>query len=318
MRRGDGVTPESLAGLTRSLFATVDGSKNRTVFLLIMMVILASFLFPPPAFSRLNLPQHQETVSITGQDHEALRDFFGQSRRYGRSRQPNDQVRRILLEALPGVYTRGCAEVVSTWGTQAEGTAAMAIKVLHVEGRRNDKPVSVLIAYGCFSTAKEYVNQFRDERLAALVIDREVSRLFMVPHEKDCHNCPDLTHITLDKVVNLFGKTVVGISFATSSENPCCNGPSAWKEERVNFYVLKDNGVRPAGSALKRRWTKEHDDEAGDEETGYSAAVILKKDMKGNIVGILSPYKLKKNGKLVEKGMVRYNWDNGKEEFVRE
>lgn len=292
--------------------------KDRTAFLPIIMVILLSFLFPSEAFSRLNLPQHEERVRITGPDHETLKDFFAPLRRSIRNGQPNEPVRRILLEALPEAYRRGCTDVVSNWGTQAEGTAAMAIKVLHVEGRKEGKPVRALVAYGCFSMAKEYANRFRDERLAALVIDREVSYLLMLPNKKDCDNCADLTRITLDKVIHLFGKTVVGISFSSSNENPCCDGPSAWKEERVNFYVLKDSMVRPAGSALKRRWNNDHDDETGDEETNYSAAVILKKDMKGNVVGILSPYRLKKNGKLAEKGLVRYNWDNEKEEFVRE
>jgi hypothetical protein len=283
-----------------------------------MMIVLSPLFLPTQVFCRLNLPQEPHRVSIKGPEHETLYDFFARFDRRQAHGQVTDDVRRLLLHALPDVYGKSCTGVVSYWGAAAEGSAVMTVKVLHVEGRRQEKPVRVLIAYGCFSTAKEYATRFRDERLAVLVVDRNSSHLSTLPNGKDCENCPDLTRITLDKVIGLFGRTVVGLSFLTTSDNPCCTGPSSWKEERVNYYVMKDGGVKPAGSALKKRWVAEHNDAGGVLETDYSASIIFKKDMKGNIVGILAPYTLKQNGRILEKGMARYNWINESEEFRRE
>jgi hypothetical protein len=54
------------------------------------------------------------------------------------------------------------------------------------------------------------------------------------------------------------------------------------------------------------------------EKTVFSASVIFKKGMKGNIIGILSPYTVAKNARRSGKGMVRYDWNSEREEFMKE
>ena len=79
---------------------------------------------------------------------------------------------------------------------------------------------------------------------------------------------------------------------------------------------MDEQGVKPAGSVLKRRDNLP----GGSLEVArtYEAALVLKKDMKGNITGILSPYVIKDNGKASMKGMFRFNWDPVRGEFVQE
>ena len=139
----------------------------------------------------------------------------------------------------------------------------------------------------------------------------------MMPDDADCENCSFLTRIRPEKEVHIGGKCVVGLNFLKTNGNPCCALSSTVKEERVNFYLMQDNGVKPAGWVLKAR-----DPYAGsgadNEKTVYNAAVIFKKDMKGNIIGVLSPYTLATSGKRSGKGMVRYDWNSERKEFVKE
>jgi hypothetical protein len=292
--------------------------KHKELYLLVMTVVFALAFWPGPAWCRLNLPQLQEQKAIGGPDHQALKEFLARFDRRGGNGFATDRVRAVLIAALPESFRQGCGEVVGNWGTLAEGTATLSVKVLYVDSGKQDIPAKALLAYGCFSTAREYANRYRDERLGLLVVGRDSSRLTLIPDVQDCENCSELSRITLDKVIRLFGRTVVGLSFLKSTDNPCCGGPDSFKEERVNLYVMKENGIKQAGSLLKRQDHRSADATSQDEHTLYEAGLILKKDMKGNIVGILSPYKIKKNNKLTQKGMIRYNWNMEKEEFIKE
>ncbi len=90
------------------------------------------------------------------------------------------------------------------------------------------------------------------------------------------------------------------------------------KDERVNFYLMQDNGIKPAGSVLKSREEHTGANGANEEKTVYSASIIFKKDMKGNIIGILVPYTVVRNARRSGKGMLRYDWNSGTGEFVKE
>ena len=140
----------------------------------------------------------------------------------------------------------------------------------------------------------------------------------MMPDDGDCENCQALTRILPEKEIHIGGKCVVGLSVLKTSENPCCTLSAATKEERVNFYLMQDNGIKPAGSVLKGREEYAGTNGANKERTVYGASIIFKKDMKGNIIGILSPYTVVKNARRSGKGMVRYYWNSEKEEFMKE
>jgi len=291
---------------------------NFPTFLLSAVIVTLSVVFPSPAFCRLNLPELEGHTVIEGRDHRMLKDFFARFQQEDIQRSPGGEVKRILLEALPEAYKNGCTDMVAHWGAAADGTEALSVKVLHVEGGDQERSVRALLAYACFSRAKEYVNHFRDERLAALIVDRNASRLSMMPDDGDCENCQALTRILPEKEIHIGGKCVVGLSVLKTSENPCCTLSAATKEERVNFYLMQDNGIKPAGSVLKGREEYAGTNGANKERTVYGASIIFKKDMKGNIIGILSPYTVVKNARRSGKGMVRYYWNSEKEEFMKE
>ena len=109
---------------------------------------------------------------------------------------------------------------------------------------------------------------------------------------------------------------MVGLNFAALGDDPDGAG-AAVKQETVNFYLFQDNGVKFAGSVLKVREERAREGQTGAKSL-YRGSIIFKKDMKGNIIGILSPYTVTEEGKRIDKGMVRYAWDAAREAFVRE
>ena len=111
---------------------------------------------------------------------------------------------------------------------------------------------------------------------------------------------------------------MIGLNFTASNENLSEAGPAiVLREERVNFYLFEDNGIKFAGSVLKVREEPPAQGAGGAKEV-YNGAIVFKKDMKGNIIGILSPYTVTSGETRIEKGMVRYDWDIEKEIFMKE
>jgi hypothetical protein len=288
--------------------------QNVPAFLPLLVTLALCMAWPSPAPARLNLPEAEGSAAVEGQDHQVLKEFFSRLGRGETEQLPAGPVRQILLAALPEAYRRGCTEMVARWGEQAAGTAAMSVGVLHVEARGEERPVRALLSYGCFSTAPAYEGKFRDERLASLTVERAASRIVMMPDEKDCEDCSVMTRIVREKDVRIGRRGVVGLGFVKTGENPCCQKDPG-RQERVHFYVFDEAGIKRAGSVLKR--LEEYAGGAGGERTVYSAAVIFKKDMRGNIVGILSPYRLMKGAGQVDRGMVRYEWDGARLEFLK-
>jgi hypothetical protein len=286
--------------------------RRGSVIVLAVVIVCVSVLVPRQASCRLNLPEIGAQTVIEGQSHQVLGEHFDRLAA-GSAREPSGgQAATVLVQALPDAYRSGCGEMVRRWGPAAEGTAGMSVRVLYVEPKSEGRPVRALLAYACYSTAPgQGPSQARDERLAALVVGPRAARLTMLPDDSDREDCPTLTRIHPDKEVHIGGKSVVGLSFLKSNKNPCC-APAGDTEERINFYLVKDDAIGEAGSVLKAR--ERHGD---DGKTVYSAGVVFKKDMKGNIVGILSPYKVK-NPRWSDRGMVRYRWRGETEGFVKE
>jgi hypothetical protein len=296
----------------------VGMKKHRALgfFLIVLTGVLSVAAFRSVAFCRLNLPQIEQQTTIEGRDHQVLKDSLLRFEQEKANNSPNDLLKRVLLRALPGVYRMGCREMVDQWGPAAEGTAALSVRVLHVEAGKEENPARALLAYTCSSGAGGQAGPYRDERLGALVIERNSSRLSMMAQDKDCETCPELVRITPEKDVRIGGKGLIGLNFLKSNENPCCGKVDILKEERVYFYLFQDDGVKPAGSVLKGREESVRSGEANPVKTVYRAGVVFKKDMKGNIVGILSPYTVEKNDRRTDKGMIRFNWDGERGEFV--
>ncbi|OPY68244.1 MAG: hypothetical protein A4E57_01887 [Syntrophorhabdaceae bacterium PtaU1.Bin034] len=293
--------------------------KGKTFYFpLIVIAGILSLVFSGPAFCRPNVPQAGHQSLIEGEDHQALKDFFARYEQDKANRSLSDRVRRILLRALPETYRSHCSETAAQCGRSDGRAAGISTRLLYVEKIKDERPIRCLIAYACFSKEKES-NQFRDERLAALVIDRTTSRLTIMPDNQDDEAPAGLSRIQMEKTVRIGGKGVIGLSFQRSNENPCADAPErVLKEDRVYFYVINDNEVKPAGSALKRHEEYAVIDGKVVEKTVYNAGIVFKKDMKGNIIGILAPYTVKKDDIQTGKGLTRYNWSREREEFIRE
>jgi len=288
------------------------------VILLVLVAVLSAALGRSSAFCSPDPTQVERQTQIRGQDCQTLKDFFARLEQDKTNKAPSEEVRRILLQALPEAYRKGWVETMSRAGTGTEGSACMTVRVLYVEGRK-EEAIRALITYTILLRTGEASATSYDERLGALVILRDAARLSIMEQEKDREG-PQLVRILPEKEVRIGGKGVIGLNFAGSNENPIDGGDGAAapvKEERVNFYVFRDYEIKPAGSVLKSREERLRE---GDSyvRSVYSGAVIFKKDMKGNIIGILSPYTVSRDDRRIEKGMVRYNWDGEKETFVKE
>jgi hypothetical protein len=268
-------------------------------------------------YCRFNLPQVEWQTRIEGQDHRALKGYFSHLERGKVNVSPDGRVSAVLLQNLPEVYRKGCDELVNQWGAAALGTAGLGVRILYIEGNKDERGTHALLSYVCFSRVEE--NSFRDERLASLAMEKDSSQLSMIPQKPNCETCSELVRIVPEKEVRIGGRSVVGLNFVTSSENPCCSSSaSTFKEERINFFLFDGMETKPAGSVLKTREEVISTRGSGDVQTVYTAGLVFKKDMKGNIIGILSPYTIKRNSVWSDKGMLRFDWDGGRGEFVRE
>jgi hypothetical protein len=282
-----------------------------------VVVALLSGLLPHGTLCAADSLPVPSEVTIEGQDHHTLKDFFKRFEQDKVNRLPSEAVSQVLYRALPEAYKKACEESVNNLGDGAAGTAGMTVKVVYAEGEKEGKPIRALVGFACSSKGEAYANEFHDERLAALEIDRRFSRLSILKREEEQEKCPELVRIMVEKELRTRGKGIVGLNFARSDEN--ASGGAAMgilKEETVNFYAFEDNGIKPA--VLKEREERLRDSDGKEVTSVYSASVVLKKDMKGNIVGILSPFTVKRNDGRVAKGMVRYSWDGENQAFVRE
>lgn len=274
-------------------------------------------VFASPVRGAHNLPQGDEQAVLQGQDHQALRGFLARSRRGNENVKLTDEINQVLLRALPGQYKKACADVAAQCPLAGDKATEMTSRMLYVEDGKEGKPDRALVSYGCVLQGADPARQFRDERLALLKVDKQSSTITMVSSGAPCDTCTEVSTIRYDKLIRLGGRTLVGLTVTKSNENPCSNRAAVGIEERIFFYYATDTRFKPAGSVLLKREEFDPSGTEGTIRTSYTGSAIFKKDMIGNIIGILSPYKLKKGGKEVEKGLLRYNWSSEKEEFVK-
>jgi len=292
--------------------------RNRTNFriLIFILVILTMLLMPfkSEVLGRTNLPHMTKQIVISDTNHATVKRFFG-SLKSNTSHGLNEDIERILLDILPENYQAGCQEMISYWGTVAEGTAKLSVRALFIRDTGQKDAKQVLLAYRCFSTYEGYRDQFYDERLAVLLINSTTSSLVLMPHAEDCKNCSDLSHIRFGQVVQRDATPLVSLLIMTSNNNPCCGGPFQSSEERIHYYVFQETGVKLVASVLQHREEYAHDDVDGDITTIYDARVIFQRDQSGNVSHIVSQYSLKKNEELQDTGELRYIWNHEKGEF---
>jgi hypothetical protein len=270
-------------------------------------------------FSRFDLPQIEWQTRIGGQDHKVLKRYFAGLEQGKMKTAPDTKAKAILLERVSEEYRKGCNELTDRWRKMSAGVVGLDVRLLYVQAGKEEKPTRVLLAYSCFLDQTEKDRSVRDERLASLVVDKESSNLSVIAQERNCLTGSDLVHIAPEKEVKIGGKSVVGLGFTALHDSLCL--PSSFatlREERIRFFLFDDEGITVAGSVLKAREESVHDPEKGDVRSVYDAGLVFKKDMKGNIVGILSPYTVKRNNRPSEKGMLRLLWSGERGEFIPE
>jgi len=259
-----------------------------------------------------------ETV-IEGQDHAILRANFSQMEQGKATRPLSGEVAQALFRGLPDSCKNACEEQVSGLEEGAAGTAGMTIDVVYVEAGKEERPIRALLAIACSSKDEAFAGAFRDERLATLVISHGSSRLALMADETAGEKGPGFVTIAVEKEVRINGRAVVGLDFVRSRSYPSeGEAVNILRDERIQFYVFGEDGIKPAGSVLKDREERLSSGDGRRTRSVYNATVVFKKDMKGNIIGILSPFTLKKDDKPAAKGMVRYGWDDEKQAFVKE
>jgi hypothetical protein len=292
--------------------------KKQAIFSIIFFVVAAAALSAVAPRSGLCGPGPVAAPAmIKGRDCQVLKDFFARFEQDRTNKVPDNEVKHVLLEALPDTYKEGWAEAMGPAGPGGGGPSAVTVRVLHVEGRREDKPIRALITFTLLSKTEGAPAPCYDERLAALVIRRDAALLFIMEHEMEREESR-LVHIVREKEVRIGGHGLLGLNFRALNDCPVDMGAGTFlKQERVNFYLFQDNGIKFAGSVLKTREEHVPGGAKGTKAT-YKGAIVFKKDMKGNIVGILSPYTVAREDGRVEKGMVRYAWDVDGETFVKE
>jgi hypothetical protein len=256
-------------------------------------------------------------ATIKGRDCQVLKDFFARFEQDRTNKVPDNEVKLVLLQALPDMYKEGWAEAMSPTGPGGGGSSAVTVRVVHVEGRKEDKPIRALITFALLSKTEGTPAPCYDERLAALVIRRDAALLSVMEHETE-RGEGRFVHIAREKEVRIGGHGLIGLSFKALNDCLADTGVGTFpKQERVNFYLFQDNGIKFAGSVLKTREERLPGGAKGTKAI-YKGAIVFKKDMKGNIVGILSPYTVTREDGRVEKGMARYAWDVNDETFVKE
>jgi hypothetical protein len=283
--------------------------------LLIVIVSLLVFMKAEELRGTIDVYQSQSDLPILGQDQRVLRDYL--SRPGSRLNQPLDEaVKSVLLRHRPSLYSRGCDRSVGRGDDIQPVKGSPEVRLVFVQGNKESGSAHALIAYGCSDQAKDSDRYATDEQLAGLVLDKDGTKIFAVPLESGPDGCEGRVRIAPEKELKIGGKSIVGLRVVRSGGEGDPSSSRTCREEKIDFFLIDERDVRPAGSVMRAQ-EGTADDPHGARRV-YEAALVFRKDMKGNITGILSPYVIKNDGKVSKKGMVRFNWDADKGEFVRE
>ncbi len=290
---------------------------KRSIRWLLGSMVLALLVFlQAKGWCRDDVPAAKRSIRIVGEDHLILKRYFSSVEPRQTNRAVDEQVKDVLLRNLLSFYASVCSE--GRDGSRDGALPALGgFRILFVESDKEERPSRVLLTWrrAC-RTGEDY---YQNERLASLVIEKEISKLTVINPEPYGGGCAELVEIAKEKEVHIGGKSLVGLDFVTLNNDQYCPGSrSVIREERIKFFLFDEGGMRPAGSVLKTREEAIADGDRGQLRTTYGAGIVFRKDMKGNIIGILSPYTIKSSDGRSDRGMLRFSWDEDRAEFVPE
>jgi hypothetical protein len=275
----------------------------------ICIVALWLIALVPDASARANLPQPDHRIPISGQVRDSLAVSLAEADT-GRAGALPSGVEKLLIDLLPEAFRMACGEMVEHWGTIAEGTARWWVRELY--RLQEAESLTLLVAYRCGSTWPDYA-QFYDERLAVLTLEPSGDRLRLVPVAEDCSNCSDLYHLELSQTFPLPQGRLVELVATNSSDNPCCDGPTAWNVERRLLLLLPETEL--ALSLERVREDYYHDDVEGDTEVTCTSQIDYRRDPTGCLTEVLSETTCQDDGEPAAGRSAHYRWNAGSRRF---
>jgi hypothetical protein len=256
-------------------------------------------------YCRFNLPDIQKEVVVSNEDHKILKKFFISQEVNKSKKVLTKNVNEVLMRNLPDV---GKSEVEDS-----------KVRLIYIEEGKEGNQVLALLVLGCNEKDTKESSVVCEDRLFGLEVEKDRSAMVSITTSKSGDSRSNTNKIVLEKEVRIGGLTVIGVNFMISGEtNPSGQSRDLVKQERIQFFVFDGGEVRQAGSVIKSRIEATKEQGKGDITVNYNAGIVFKKDMIGNIVGILSPFTEKFSDGRVGKGMIRFAWNPDRKIFVRE
>lgn len=256
----------------------------------------------PAASARVNLPQPARTIPVSEQARQTLETALAEADAPPAQTLPPG-VERLLIDFLPEEFRAACAEMIMHWGTIAEGTARWSARALY--RLQEADALTLLLAYRCGSSYPGYADYY-DERLAVLTLEPGGGRLRLLPVAEDCSNCSDLYHLEFSQTFPLARGGLVELVATNSSDNPCCDGPTAWNVERRLFLLLPEEEL--ILSLEREREEYYHDDVDGDLEVTCASQIDYHREPTGRLSEVTAETECRENGQPAAGQSLRYCW----------
>lgn len=271
----------------------------------IALAVLLLLAISGTADARLNVSQRKETFVLAESAAAALRTYLATE---PDPAQPiPTKLARDLTTALPSRLKNSCSEALEAWRSGAAATATLALRVLSRDAG------GVWLALRCSSSRRDLA-QYYDERL--LVFRPKTATGELIPFDLDAENDSTLYHIEFQEQVLTNAGPAAVFRIVSDSENPCCDGPTRFREEKL--LILSDAGdsVKQLFAAPLRQEQDNHDDVEGDSHTIYVAKVTFERDDRQQLETINVKFNEEENGKARRSGINRYGWDADPGKYV--
>lgn len=219
---------------------------------------------------------------------------------------PSDAARALIFD-LPSRLRDSCGEAVEAWRSGAGPTATLTLRML------NRDAGGVWLALRCNSSRRDLA-QYYDERLLLVRPTRGESEL--IPFDLDAENDSTLYHIELQEELLTESGPAVAIRILSDNNNPCCDGPTRFKEEKLLMLASTGAGVKQVFSTKLLQEQYNHDDVEGDTHTLYVAKVSLERDGRQQVETIVVKFSEEEDGKVRRSGVDRYGWDAESGKYV--